>query len=222
MTLDEAMANLAQAADNLLSDRNTSETDFQGVLMVDVDAWNQLHDAMNALNDLAPDTDETLEVEDAPWDIDDFNALPASQSVRVLTPREFILGGAAVFTLTDTQTDEHFTYRINKWMPPNKSDKPRWYANLGTTYQDSVKFTQLLGVEENTDLTCGFWHVGPAAPSRVLFTRFLQCLNYGHALEGQNILFQHAGRCCVCGRELTNPESIASGIGPECAGKMGI
>lgn len=25
------------------------------------------------------------------------------------------------------------------------------------------------------------------------------------------------GRCCVCGRELTDPESVANGIGPVCA-----
>lgn len=26
------------------------------------------------------------------------------------------------------------------------------------------------------------------------------------------------GRCMICGRELTNPDSIAQGIGPICAG----
>lgn len=30
----------------------------------------------------------------------------------------------------------------------------------------------------------------------------------------------HEGKCCRCGRKLTVPESIESGIGPECAGKM--
>ena len=29
----------------------------------------------------------------------------------------------------------------------------------------------------------------------------------------------HEGRCCACGRKLTTPESILSGIGPECAKK---
>lgn len=29
-----------------------------------------------------------------------------------------------------------------------------------------------------------------------------------------------AGRCCSCGRELTNDGSIEAGIGPICAGKM--
>lgn len=30
------------------------------------------------------------------------------------------------------------------------------------------------------------------------------------------------GRCCCCGRELTDPESIANGIGPICAEKWGL
>lgn len=29
-------------------------------------------------------------------------------------------------------------------------------------------------------------------------------------------------RCCKCNRKLTNPESLATGIGPECAKKSGM
>lgn len=29
----------------------------------------------------------------------------------------------------------------------------------------------------------------------------------------------NAHKCQICGRQLTNPESISKGIGPECAGK---
>ena len=30
----------------------------------------------------------------------------------------------------------------------------------------------------------------------------------------------HTGKCCACGRELTDPESIALGIGPYCGGRQ--
>lgn len=33
---------------------------------------------------------------------------------------------------------------------------------------------------------------------------------------------RHEGKCGRCGRKLTVPESIDRGIGPECAGKMGV
>lgn len=32
---------------------------------------------------------------------------------------------------------------------------------------------------------------------------------------------QRTGNCCICGRELTNKESVELGIGPICAGRMG-
>lgn len=31
-----------------------------------------------------------------------------------------------------------------------------------------------------------------------------------------------SGRCCSCGRDLTNPDSIDAGIGPVCAGKLNL
>lgn len=33
---------------------------------------------------------------------------------------------------------------------------------------------------------------------------------------------KETGRCCCCGRELTDPESVAAGIGPICASKWGL
>ena len=33
---------------------------------------------------------------------------------------------------------------------------------------------------------------------------------------------RHEGKCCKCGRALTVPSSIDSGIGPECSKKMGL
>ena len=31
------------------------------------------------------------------------------------------------------------------------------------------------------------------------------------------VTLQHIGKCCKCGRKLTDPKSIELGIGPECA-----
>jgi hypothetical protein len=40
------------------------------------------------------------------------------------------------------------------------------------------------------------------------------------AVEATGWKVHHEGRCGRCGRTLTVPESIESGIGPECAKKM--
>ena len=36
-------------------------------------------------------------------------------------------------------------------------------------------------------------------------------------LHNHMIEINHAGKCCRCGRKLTHPESIKTGIGPECS-----
>jgi hypothetical protein len=40
--------------------------------------------------------------------------------------------------------------------------------------------------------------------------------------EDQAAMFgKKTGHCCICSKLLTNPESVAAGIGPICSGKMG-
>ena len=34
------------------------------------------------------------------------------------------------------------------------------------------------------------------------------------------VLLRKAGRCARCGRELSNPSSVAAGVGPECRRQM--
>lgn len=66
------------------------------------------------------------------------------------------------------------------------------------------------------DLTTGQFHTDPAAdPARV--TAALHVLA---AAQGENVSerIQHPGTCMICGRELTDPESIDRGIGPDCYG----
>lgn len=53
------------------------------------------------------------------------------------------------------------------------------------------------------------------------FAWFWRQLSPGRTLP--NVFqFWSEGRCCVCGKRLTVPESIERSIGPECAEKMGI
>ena len=39
-------------------------------------------------------------------------------------------------------------------------------------------------------------------------------------IEQAGFKIHHEGRCGRCGRKLTVPESIETGLGPECAGKI--
>jgi hypothetical protein len=43
----------------------------------------------------------------------------------------------------------------------------------------------------------------------------------GGEVEKAGFRIMHDGHCSVCGRKLTTPESLDSGIGPVCAAKFG-
>jgi Family of unknown function (DUF6011) len=60
--------------------------------------------------------------------------------------------------------------------------------------------------------------VGREAPSAKAFDWAWRALTKG--TMPANLEVWHEGRCGRCGRKLTVPESIARGIGPECAGRM--
>lgn len=44
----------------------------------------------------------------------------------------------------------------------------------------------------------------------------------GNPAEVLRVKGRETGKCCCCGRELTDPESIAAGIGPVCATNWGL
>ena len=52
------------------------------------------------------------------------------------------------------------------------------------------------------------------------FAWFLASLSRPGTELPEQLEFWHAGRCGRCGRRLTVPASIASGFGPECAGRI--
>jgi hypothetical protein len=44
--------------------------------------------------------------------------------------------------------------------------------------------------------------------------------NQGEEIAKAGFDVHHEGKCGRCGRKLTVPESVKSGFGPECAGKI--
>jgi hypothetical protein len=133
--------------------------------------------------------------------------------------RDFITGGNATVTLVSTKSGTRFTYKIR--------------AND----EGDVFFVSLLSGPDNENdyrymgrIARGvFWQgrkvpkpgdVGPDAPSSVAFKWAWERLCRGVMLDSLEIW--HEGRCGRCSRKLTVPSSIASGFGPECAGKVGF
>ena len=154
----------------------------------------------------------------------------------------FIGGGNATLTIKSIRTGDHFTFKIQK---------PTVQGSTKRDFGSQMNFVKVLtGSPDdwNSWHFIGFFRDGgplispgpagrillcrspqtrkdcaaglPRSPSFRAFEWLLNQLRAGK-LPSDQAKIQHAGKCCRCGRTLTHPESLASGIGPECAKHFG-
>jgi hypothetical protein len=134
--------------------------------------------------------------------------------------KNFVLAGNATFTIVSTKTSTRYTYKVRR--SKEEEGKPVVY------------FVSLLNGPDNQNDYCymgiitatGFRFtakstVRPEAPSAKAFVWFFDAVLAGARMPA-TLEVWHEGKCGRCGRALTVPESIARGIGPECADKMGM
>jgi hypothetical protein len=130
--------------------------------------------------------------------------------------KDFFLGGNATFTVQSGKTGRHMTFRVRQPKP----EMPHFVSVMtGTDNESHFSYMGVLNRENAV--------VKPTAKSKVLpgseqWTvaewALRQVWNNRQLSEGTKI--QHAGKCGCCGRKLTNPESLSTGIGPECIKKF--
>jgi hypothetical protein len=144
--------------------------------------------------------------------------------------RGFVLAGDARLTLVSRKTGARFTYRVRAadgagpashfvsvlTGPENTTD----YSYFGHFFKDGR-----VGTPDATPLAARFVHgrkskIGDDAPSTKAWRWFCQQIDAGRIPA--ELECWHEGRCAVCSRVLTTPESLKRGIGPECAGKLGM
>jgi hypothetical protein len=122
----------------------------------------------------------------------------------------FILGGKATFTLKSEKTGKHYTYKVTEADSREGSDWTSWFvANL--TDGDKYHYLGMIGQKGESPPSFRPKHDGANAKG---FGWFFKKLSRGE--ETPQLEFWHEGSCCKCGRALTNPESIQTGIGPVC------
>lgn len=128
--------------------------------------------------------------------------------------QRFALAGDAIFTLRSCRTGARFTYRVET--DRSQAARPSFVSVL--VGPDNTGDFQFLGAIFRDIAGPTFRHgrrsrISPTAPSSQAFAF---AWTHRRHLDGLVEVF-HAGRCCRCGRMLTTPESVAAGIGPECA-----
>ena len=121
---------------------------------------------------------------------------------------QFMLGGNAEFTIFQ---EPNIQYKYNLKM--NK-DRTMAYVYMNKIYQGFIikkdgEYVFYVGNKVNRNF------------NTKAINGLLWVLKRGDNLPKQVKVFHH-GRCSVCGRKLTDSESIRMGMGPTCRAKFGF
>lgn len=129
--------------------------------------------------------------------------------------KSFILAGDALFTIENRDTGNRYTYRVQA---PKSTRLVRFVKVLtGSENEDEDSYSYIGMLTDGGRLTrTKAVHISPDAQSVKAFNWLWERIRAGKGLPEQ-VEFWHAGKCGRCGRVLTVPASVASGIGPECA-----
>lgn len=123
----------------------------------------------------------------------------------------FVTAGNATFTLESGETGARYTYRVTK-----AQDSDTWFVGVMLS-NDNEKYSYIAYFRKDMVLRTSpkarlSWNSKPV----IVFRFFMERLNR----LPSNLHVYHACKCGRCGRTLTTPESILSGIGPECRKMM--
>lgn len=139
------------------------------------------------------------------------------------------LGGNSILTIENVALGEHVTLKIQKGkredaphfvkiMTGSENTNSSHYRYAGCIWtRDKEGRTQPAKFTTSAK-TCFSWN-----DRRLDVIRDLVDVINGrnvHAFDNVNVW--HEGRCCFCGRPLTQPESVDRGYGPDCAEQRGL
>ena len=130
----------------------------------------------------------------------------------VMISTQFLLAGNSTFTVSN-DGGEHYTFKVKKSKEKYLNGQytffislltgPDEYTYLGIIKNNSVALTK----KSKYKFDSVPYRVAKWAVEKVMYEKLLPI--------GYDI--QHAGKCGKCGRKLTTPESINTGLGPVCA-----
>lgn len=145
--------------------------------------------------------------------------------------KTFVTAGRALFTLELAQSfakthnlPPHYTFKIKKKEAAKEGERDAYFISLLTGPDNTSDYTYmglLNPLSGDVILTKASKFQAESWPVKLL-RRTLARVWSGEQkmLEEAGFSLHHEGRCGRCGRVLTVPESVQSGLGPECAGRV--
>ena len=136
---------------------------------------------------------------------------------------QFALAGNATLTLRSVATGTRFTFKIR--LAPNQDEttppeRRTWFVKLLCGSDNTSDYRYIGFIRDGRYIHgAGRSYASTEAPSVIAFGWFVRTVLFGQrAFEKLEVW--HEGCCGRCGRKLTVPESVASGMGPDCAEQL--
>jgi len=129
----------------------------------------------------------------------------------------FMLAGDAHVTFQSRRTSARFTYRVRA---KDGAERPLHFVSVLTGPDNGGSYEYLGTIFDGRRYSHSRKsRIASDAPSAVAFEWVWARLERGEMHPELGVW--HEGRCGRCGRRLTTPESVASGLGPVCEKKRG-
>ena len=148
--------------------------------------------------------------------------------IRQADALEFMLAGKAEFILHSTKTNEDFNFTLIRKESKMKSnnnteDKEFIYFIYLKLAREKIYAGFLVFNEEAQEFRFIKGKAGKLEPSDRNIRSLLLVVNklFQHLVVNNLDIF-HVGNCGRCGKKLTTPESILTGLGPTCSKNLGI
>lgn len=148
--------------------------------------------------------------------------MPASHPITdPAAALDFALAGDARLTLVSTKTGVRYTYRITAADVAGGSKPSIYFVSVmyGPSNADDFVY---MGVIRAANMAFGTTNKSKVGPDDVRYKAFAWAwanLAREHRIRPELEVW-HEGRCGRCHRLLTVPESVASGMGPECSKRV--
>ena len=137
------------------------------------------------------------------------------------TAKKFLLAGKAIVTLVSLKSGNRYTYRIR--LAPKKEGMPTaHFVDLLTGQDNEEDYSSLGIIIEGKFFPTKIARargISDTTPSVVAIRYVLNGLMFENTINPM-VEIWHEGRCGKCGRLLTVPGSVVSGVGPICAEQM--
>lgn len=134
----------------------------------------------------------------------------------------YLLAGNSLFTIMNAESGNHATFRITnlKRIDPHAT-RDLWFVKVLSGGADEKRYMFLGSIRK--DGGSFIYRHSPkskAHPENIgvkVIVWFLRKIQNGTLPEFFHMF--HEGRCGICGKTLTDPESIKRGYGPDCWGR---